>query len=90
MMLECPCYICLVSVCCPGRYPTPEEWEKIEEESADWAEMCESMDNNLDMNFDDLEIPELEAQLECPYFQEWENKNNEGEENKEWKEVLNF
>ena len=82
---ECPCYVCIVASMCIGKEPTPEEWDEISRQVDEHdkkmyndIEVAEDLEANgfrhFPIDFDPYEpqkIPEIEAQLACPFYQEW-------------------
>jgi len=76
---KCPCYECLVSVMCPGKEPTQEEWDEIsiEVDESDKNDFNSWSYKDIEEPWEELEIPKLEAQEKCPYYKKWQNNLNQ-------------
>jgi len=84
---ECPCYTCIVASMCPGKEPTSEEMVEIYKEIDEYHNQilddiqdAEELEANGFRSFpvdydpcEPMDIPEIEAQLACPYYQKWSN-----------------
>jgi len=74
---ECPCYTCLVSACCPGKWPTPKQWDEIDKECIKWEkenpnEIFEELieDEKFELTMEES-CAEEKAHDNCCYFQDW-------------------